>query len=316
MADCDKGAAMKAAVIGAARNNNGIGEYIAKYLHENDVEVACVLGSTHISASSAAANLTKHGIKAKAYTSFSQMMGDARVDCVAIASPSHTHRQYIEGCIDEGVHIFCEKPFISPDMPHQDAWIEKALSRAQEKGIVIAMNSQWPFCLPFYKELCGIIDSVGIKEFSIRLSPLSQGREMIPDSVPHALSLLYCAAGSGTMEDLTFDGGDDTLKIRFNYLAEQTRCAVKIDMVREIEQPRTFSFGFNGLIARRHIDLGTYTLHLTYKDKILKIADPLGLSVRDFVIAARTGGEALLGRRHIAHTAKMLRQIYAEYSGA
>jgi uncharacterized protein YcgI (DUF1989 family) len=118
------------------------------------------------------------------------------------------------------------------------------------------------------------------------------------------------------MEDLTFAGGDDTLKIRFNYLAEQKKCAVMIDMVREIEQPRTFSFGFNGLIARRHIDLGTYTLHLTYKDKILKIADPLGLSVRDFVIAARTGDEPLLGTRHITHTASLLRQIYAEYSGA
>ncbi len=314
--DCDKGAAMKAAVIGAARNNNGIGEYIAKYLHENDVEVACILGSTHISASSAASNLTKHGIKAKAYTSFSQMMRDARIDCVAIASPSYTHKQFIEECIDEGVHIFCEKPFISPDMPYQDAWIENAFIRAQEKGIVIAMNSQWPFCLPYYEELCGMTDAEGIKEFCIRLSPLSLGREMIPDSVPHALSLLYCAAGTGTMEDLAFDGGDEALKISFNYLAGQKRCEVMIDMVREIEQPRTFSFGFNGLIVRRHIDLGTYTLHLTYKDKILKIADPLGLSVRDFVIAAHTGGEPLLGRRHIMHTASMLRQIYAEYSGA
>jgi hypothetical protein len=307
---------MKAAVIGATRNHNGIGEYIAKYLHVNDVEVACVLGSTQISATSAAANLTKHGIKAKAYTSFSKMMRDDRVDCVAIASPSHTHKIYIEKCIEEGVHIFCEKPFISPSMPYQDEWIENAFIQAQEKGIVIAMNSQWPFSLPFYKELCGMTDSEGIREFAIRLSPLSLGREMIPDSVPHALSLLYCAAGLGTMEDLIFDKGDDALMIRFDYLTGQTRCAVKIEMVREIEQPRTFSFGFNGLIARRHIDLGTYTLHLTYKDKILKIADPLGLSVRDFVCAARTGGEALLGRRHIIHTASMLRQIYAEYSGA
>jgi hypothetical protein len=311
--DYDNGATMKAAVIGAARNHNGIGEFIAKYLHGNDVEVACVLGSSQASAFSAAGNLTRYGIKAKAYASFSQMMSDERVDCVAIASPSHTHKEYIEKCIDEGVHIFCEKPFISADMPHQDAWIEDAFLRAQEKGIVIAMNSQWPFCLPFYEELCGLTDPAGVREFAIRLSPLSSGGEMIPDSVPHGLSLLYCALGSGSMEEITFQGGDDTLTIRFNYLAGQTQCAVMIEMVREVEQPRTFSFGFNGLIARRNIDLGTYTLHLTYKDKILKIADPLGLSVRDFVIAARTGGEPLLGRRHIIHTAKMLRQIYAEY---
>jgi hypothetical protein len=311
------GSTMKAAIIGAARNINGIGEYIAKYFLVHDVEVSCVLGSTQTSSSSAAANLNnKYGMKLKAYTDFSKMMQESPIDCVAIASPSHTHKDYIDKCIGAGVHIFCEKPFISPDMPHQDAWIENAFNRAQEKGIVIAMNSQWPFCLPFYEELCGMTDSKRIKEFSIRLSPLSLGREMIPDSVPHALSLLYCAAGSGIMEDLTFGGGDDTLMIRFNYLAEQTRCAVMIEMVREAEQPRTFSFGFNGCVARRHIDLKTYTLHLTYGDKILKIADPLGLSVRDFVEATRTRREPVIGRRHITHTVSMLQQIYAEYTSA
>jgi hypothetical protein len=311
------GSTMKAAIIGAARNNNGIGEYIAKYFLAHDVEVSCVLGSTQASSSSAAANLNnKYGMKPKAYTDFSRMMQESPIDCVAIASPSHTHMEYIDKCIRAGVHIFCEKPFISPDMPNQGTWIENTFIQAQEKGIIIAMNSQWPFCLPSYEELCGRLEPTKITEFFIRLSPRSEGRSMIPDSVPHALSLLFNTAGSGIVEDLSFERGKDTLIVRFTYLTEYTQCAAFIEMVSEREQPRTFSFGFNGLIARRHIDLGTYTLHLTYGDKTLKIEDPLGLSVRDFVIAARTGGEPLLGRRHITHTASMLRQIYAEYLGA
>jgi hypothetical protein len=311
------GSTMKAAIIGAARNINGIGEYIAKYFLANDVEVLCVLGSTQTSSSSAAANLNnKYGMKLKAYTDFSKMMQESPIDCVAIASPSHTHKDYIDKCIGAGVHIFCEKPFISPDMPHQDAWIENAFIQAQEKGIIIAMNSQWPFCLPFYEELCGRLEPAKITEFSIRLSPLSEGQAMIPDSVPHALSLLFYAAGSGILEDLSLERGKDTLIVRFTYLTEYTRCAALIEMVRETEQPRTFSFGFNGCAARRHIDLKTYTLHLTYGDKILKIADPLGLSVRDFVESTRTRREPVIGRRHITHTVSMLQQIYAEYTSA
>jgi len=310
------GAAMKAAVIGAARNNNGIGEYIAKYLHAHDVEVSCVLGSTQTSAAAAASNLVRYGIRAKAYESFWQMMDESRPDCVAIASPSHTHRDYVDACIDAGVHIFCEKPFVSPDMSGHDEWIEGAFERAGQKGIVIAMNSQWPFCVPFYEKLCGRIDAQAVHDFTIRLSPLSAGKEMIPDSVPHALSMLYSTLGAGAIEHLNFSAGDGALAIRFDYLAGLTRCSVLVDMVRENEQPRTFSFGFNGAVALRIIDLGTYTLHLTYKDKILKIADPLGLSVRDFVNAAGTRGEPLLGRRHILHTSSLLRQIYAEYTGA
>jgi hypothetical protein len=235
---------------------------------------------------------------------------------VAIASPSHTHKEYIDKCIGAGVHIFCEKPFISPDMPHQEAWIENTFNQAQEKGIIIALNSQWPFCFPSYEELCGRLEPTKITEFSIRLSPLSEGRAMIPDSVPHALSLLFNAAGSGIVEDLSLERGNDTLIVRFTYLTEYTRCAALIEMVRETEQPRTFSFGFNGCVVRRHIDPKTYILHLTYGDKILKIADPLGLSVRDFVESIRTRREPVIGRRHITHTVSMLRQIYAEYTSA
>ena len=307
------GAAMKTAVIGAARNRNGIGEYIARYLHENGMEVACVLGSSQQSSSAAAAEIARYGIEAKPYADFFRMMDECRVDCVAIASPSHTHKGYIDKCIDAGVHILCEKPFISPEMAGQDEWIEQTFIRAQEKGIVIAMNSQWPFCLAFYEELCGSIDSETIMDFSIRLSPFSEGGDMIPDSVPHALSILYCAAGPGKIERLDFRQGHDTLGIRFDYITGKSSCAVMIDLVRETEQPRTFYFGFNGLIARRTIDLKTYTLYLTYRDKILKIADPLGLSVRDFVNAISTKSEPLLGRSHVIHTATLLRQIHDEY---
>ncbi|HVN70829.1 MAG TPA: Gfo/Idh/MocA family oxidoreductase [Desulfomonilia bacterium] len=307
------GAAMKVAIIGAARNHNGIGEYIAKYFKDNGAEVVCVLGTTEQSSRAAAANLDKYGIRAKAYFDFLKMINESGVEGVAIASPYVTHKEYIELCIDAGLHIFCEKPFISPVVPDVTVRVESMFARAQDKGIVMAMNSQWPFSLPCYEELCGRIDPARITDFTIRLSPLLEGPEMIPDSVPHALSLLYCAAGWGKIDGISFRKGDDSLLIRFVYLTEHTGCETVIELVREPAQPRTFAYGFNGRVARRQVELETYTLHLTYGDKTLKLEDPLGLSVRDFISAARSGTEPLLGRRHIVKTASMLRQIYAEY---
>ncbi|HPS94029.1 MAG TPA: Gfo/Idh/MocA family oxidoreductase, partial [Deltaproteobacteria bacterium] len=104
---------MKVAVIGAGRKRNGIGEFIAKYLHANGATVSCVLGSTTGSSQTAAARLGTYGIRAKAYTDFSEMIRDAGPDAVAIASPIPTHGEYIERCIQAGVHVFCEKPFLS-----------------------------------------------------------------------------------------------------------------------------------------------------------------------------------------------------------
>lgn len=308
------GAPMKVAIIGAGRKRNGIGEFIAKYLHANGATVSCVLGSTTESAQTAAAHLGRYGIRAKAYTDFSEMIRDAGPDAVAIASPIPTHEAYIERCIQAGVHVFCEKPLLSPEIPDPAAAIESLFRQAHQRGVVIAMNAQWPFCLPAYEDLCGKIDPSQVERFAIRLSPMSSGREMIPDSVPHALSLLHCVAGAGRIRDLSFEGGDDFLRITFSYLTRSATCRACVDLVRESAQPRTFSFGFNGRVAQRLIDPGTYTIHLTCLGKTLKIADPLELSVRDFLAAAGSGGNPALGERHIVETASLLREIYTAYS--
>jgi predicted dehydrogenase len=303
---------MRVAIIGAGRRKNGIGAYIARYFHESGAEITGVLGTTEQSAAAAAAGLVKYGIHARHFTELSSMMSLCSPECVVIASPISTHRAYLEECIAAGVHVFCEKPFVTPDDETAPAWIEDILQRAHDRGLAVAMNSQWPFSLPSYEELCGRLDPAAIRRFSIRLSPQSGGPGMIPDSVPHALSLLYCAAGRGSIEGLDVRGGDASLRIRFDYLTDHTRCETAIDLVQEAEQPRTFSYGFNGRVAVRHIDLHSYTIHLTYGDKILKIADPLGLSVGDFLAAAGSKGEPLLGRRHIVETFSLLRRIYAE----
>lgn len=311
---CAMDAPMKVVIVGAGRRHNGIGEYIAKYFSMGGAEVSGVLGTSVRSAAEAATRLDGYGIRAGAFTDFSEMIRVCRPDAVAIASPSATHAGYIERCLGEGLHIFCEKPFLSPDIPDAPSIVEDMAARAGDRGIVIGMNSQWPFCLSAYEQLCGELDPSAVESFTIRLSPLARGRDMIPDSVPHALSLLYCAVGSGSIGGLAYQGGDDSLGISFTYRGDRTTCRVRIELVRESTQPRTLAFGFNGCMAARAIDLDTYTIYLTCRDKILKIADPLELSVRNFLIAAGSGREPLIGSGHILETSRLLQQIFTEYA--
>ena len=65
---------MKVSIIGAGRNNNGIGEYIAKYFHKNNVTVISVLGTTTKTARHASTRLKRYGIQASAYTDFDHMI--------------------------------------------------------------------------------------------------------------------------------------------------------------------------------------------------------------------------------------------------
>lgn len=301
---------MNVAIIGAGRTVNGIGPYIAKYFHKHDMPVVAVLGRGAQSSVAAASTLAQHGIKATAYSSFTQMIAQAKPGAVVIASPTNTHAAYIEQCLAAGVHIFCDKPFVSPDTPDLTAFLVRVLRSAHASGQKIAMNSQWPFVLKFYEELCGPVAPEDARMFAIRLSPVTSGTAMIADSVPHALSILYCALGNGEILDLKVKREGVEMLITFDYQTDRTRCGVTITLVQEHRQPRTFAFGFDGRIAKRMINLDTYAMTFEYSGRNLPIPDPMELSVKDFIDSLSGVQAPRIGPDHIARTTMLLKQIY------
>jgi predicted dehydrogenase len=304
---------MNIAIIGARRERNGIGGYIAKYFHQNGARVACVLGTTEATAALASVALAPYGIKARPYRDFSDMVERENLDAVAIASPVETHYAFLSASLERGLSVFCEKPFLDPHRDDVPGDLETLFHLARKSGAAIAMNSQWPFCLPSYEELCGTLIPGEVRRFSIRLSPLSAGADMIPDSVPHGLSLLHAVLGAGTVHELSFERGDGSLGIAFTYASSFSDCEVSMKLVGEAMQPRTFSFGFNGHVAERLIDMASYEISLAHGDRQAPIPDPLNLSVMDFVDARATGLHPVIGSDHIIATTLNLKQIYNAY---
>jgi len=301
---------MNIGLIGARRTSNGIGEYIGKYFHKSGATVLSVLGTTMQSSMLAADNLMKYGIKARAYTDLSRMIQDEGLDAMAIASPTQTHLDYIEECISAGVHVFCEKPFISPDMEDTEGLLDEIFAKAGSSGITIGMNSQWCFSLPFYENLCGNTAQKGSTTFYMRLSPVCSGSDMIPDSVPHALSMLYTVLGEGAISGLNIETGKEAMDISFIYEGQSTTCLAKVFMVRQKTQPRAFSFGFNGRVVERTIDMKAYRIGFAHEGKEIDIPDPLELSVKEFISAVEQKRPPKVGREHIIATSRQLKAIY------
>jgi predicted dehydrogenase len=301
---------MKISIIGAGRTRNGIGEYIGKYFHQQGARVTSVLGTTEKSSLQASSALRKYGIEAHSYTIFDEMVKGEKPDVVVIASPSSTHYEYLLKSIDSRLHIFCEKPFVWDDHAGIRKRVEDIFEKAREKRITIAMNSQWPFSLDSYEAMCGKIEIPETNHFFMRMSPLSVGREMIPDSVPHPLSILYCRLGAGEIKRLNFEsGGEGKLDIRFTYLFGTRACDVLIKLVHQNTQPREFSYGFNGRIVSRSLDLENYEIYFHYGNKILRIVDPLELSVKNFMEAIEKKTEPLIGAPHILNNMSLLKEI-------
>jgi predicted dehydrogenase len=305
---------MKVSIIGAGRNRSGIGEYVGKYFHKNRVEVSAVLGRTEETSRKASLNLQKYGIKSNAYTDLLEMVERERPDVVVVASPSSTHYDYLVRCIDLGLHVFCEKPFLTPDLDDVKGRVENILQKAREKSLTLAMNSQWPFALSYYKKICGEIEIKKSNRFSITLSPFASGREMISEAVPHALSLLYSVLGEGKIGNLLFESPrEEEITIKFKYVFGKKDCEVLIKLAKKEVQPREFQFGFNDRIVKRSLNLKNYDIYFNYGNRKWKIADPLDLSVKDFIRAIERRCEPLIGHSHIFCNMASLKNIYDSY---
>jgi len=305
---------MKISIIGAGRTRNGIGEYIGKYFHQQGARVTSVLGTTEKTSLQASSALRKYGIEAHSYSTFNEMVRGEKPDAVVIASPSSTHYEYLLKSIDSGLHIFCEKPFLWDDHTDTRKRIEDIFEKALERKLVIVMNSQWPFSIDSYEEICGKIEIQETNHFFMRMSPFSPGKVMIPESVPHPLSILYCQLGSGEMQNLNFEsGGEGKLDIRFTYLFGTRACDVLIKLVHQKTQPREFSYGFNDKIVSRSLDPENYEIYFHYGNKKLRIVDPLERSVKNFMEAIEKKTEPLIGPRHILHNMSLLKEIDGGY---
>jgi len=303
---------MKTAIIGAGRNKNGIGQYIGKYLQKNGANVVSVLGTNVESVQKASSHLSHYGINATNYIDFHRMVKRERPDAIVIASPALTHYEYLMKCVDEGVHVFCEKPFFWQQEENIDiqTLLENIFEKAVSKDLKIAMNSQWPFSLPHYEELCGSINIRQVDTFFISMSPMVSGKEMIVESVPHALSILYSVFGDGKINNLNIEAHEDKIMLKFHYISAVRNCEVLIDLARKMLQPRSFSYGFNNKIIHRKIDLDRYDIFFNYSNRNLKINDPLELSVQDFISAVKGKRDPLIGKTHIVNNMNLLKKIY------
>ena len=303
---------MKIAIIGAGRQRNGIGAYIARYAHVEGARVVAVLAQDIAAARHDAEGLKEYGIFADAYADLGVLIEQHRPDALAIASPAATHAEYLTRAIAAGMHVLCEKPFIWNN-GCDSTQAATLLDAARAHNLIVAMNSQWPFVLPVYEQLCGLPPAAQIKSFQIHLAPLSTGRDMIPDAMPHALSLLYSVLGPGTLEQLILEPGPDRLRVSFFYSTTAGQCQVVAELVHETRQPRSFAFGFNGNIARRTIDMATYRISFTCGERRCEAEDPLQLSMRDFLHACRHAVLPRIGSAHIVDTMQMLQQVYAAW---
>jgi len=297
---------LTAVVVGARRARQGIGEFVARFLHREGVSVRAVVGTREETVTEARASLyEKYEMSCAGYTSLEEALEQARPDLVAICSPIEAHAAHLEAAAAAGVHCLAEKPLWWGESDDREAVTRDLVSAFVRRGRVLGQVTQWPFTLTGFFRVHPELAGVPVKRFEMRLSPIVRGTRMVLDSASHPLSMLYALAGPGEAESPSarfLDAERSRLTLEFSYVHSTGAVDVVCRFATRVKPPRPAGYAINGRAVDRGIELPDYRLFFEGGGRRVEIEDPLELLVRDFVKRVRSGAprdpeEVILGMR-------------------
>lgn len=285
---------LRVAVVGARRRRSGLGEFMARLLHELGTEVAGVVGRTRASAAETAAYLKeRYGVATRPYESLPALFrAEGAIDAVAIASPHEAHLGHLREALEGGAHTLCEKPLLWGDGLDLEGETRRIAEAYRAKGRLLFLNAQWPQILPAFRALHPKADPSRAKRFEMGMSPPNAGPDMIPDAVPHAISLLLAAFGRGEAEGLRADwrdAGRTALDLSFRYVHARGTADCLLRYAQSVEIPRPAHLAFDGARIDRVVRMPAYEVGFSSGAETRWIEDPLKTHIRAFLDAIQTG---------------------------
>jgi predicted dehydrogenase len=292
---------LRIAVVGARTRHQGIGEHVARHFAEMGHQITAVAGSSSESAHEACQHLQgAYGIVARGYASVEALLASETLDAIAICSPDRFHRQHLATALAHPVHILCEKPLVFEPQRDPAADAAPLVEASRLRRSVLMVNEQWPYTLSSFAAVYPQFDfsTQAPRTISMWLSPSVTGAAMIPNAVPHLLSLVWrlCPAG-GDLEQVSLrspDGEGKELDIEFDYRHRWGVTHVALELRQAIAQPRPAGYAIDGHRVRRVVEMSPYELFLEADDhpsqasetglpaRRVRMPDPLALLAADF----------------------------------
>ena len=320
-------APIRAGIIGARRKADGIGEYVARDLAALGAEVSAIAGTGPQTVEEARSNLRqRYGLAVRGYVDVGRMLTTERLDAVAICSPDAFHQRHIELALEHGVHALCEKPLVFEPGRDPVADARPLVEGFGRAGRVLMVNQQWPYTLPFF-DRChpGVRQGRPVEWLEMLMCPAVTGAEMIPNAMPHVLSMLLALAPpGGDIEELEITGPPNALEIHFDYVHSDGCTRVSAVFRQVAEKPRPAGYAINGRGVRRVIQMPDYSMF--FEPGPIEVAveqeggaaatrvavdDPLRLLLADFLDRVRNADTPQAVDPTLLESLRLLAEIHA-----
>ena len=299
--------ACRAAVIGAG----GIGKFHSQWYDHHGCDVVAFVGSSDASTAKTEALLRERfGFAGRRYWDLDRMLDEARPDLVSVCSPAVLHRDHARRCLDHGVHVLCEKPFVWQDPPDASVLLgqcDELANLARQRDRVLAVNTQYVSMLDAFYELAGDrLTRAWPTEMTWVMEIRDRGYQpigLLCDTVSHPLSVLIALGGGGDLHvsDVHVDWRAKGLSVAFVATVDGSacRCSWRFDQVPGPAMDRLLSVdGFEAHLGyTKEDDAGIVRTVLSTGDRHVTIPDMMSESSRRFVSAVGGQGTPLVDAR-------------------
>ena len=292
---------MKAIVIGARTARQGTGPFIAAALAAQGVNVSAVVGTSKETVAAARETLLEDWqIDCAGYTGLEQALVEEQPDAVALCSPWRFHAEQLPAIAKAGCHCLVEKPMA---WPANESEFDQLIESFECRDLFLQVVAQWPATLPGFYQLHDKSERTPAR-FSMRLSPISIGPDMVTDSAPHFVSMLQALLGPGDCENVRLTSDSEIpsrmdVHCDYRHLQGVTQATLHLETCEQ--RPRPAWYSIDTKRADREVSLPDYQQFLVSGEQRVALPDPIHQVVADFTNSiaedAATEGE-LLRRSH------------------
>ncbi len=297
---------IRVAVLGAGK----IGKYHIRELSVLGAEVVAILGSTRESASKTAEELKKEfNVNVMPYHKLEDLLKWERLDAVSICTPPEMHESQIKLCLENNLHVICEKPFVQTNVNNHKL-AEELFELAEKRKKILTVNTQWASIVDYFRKY---VDLSRLKSFSVYMEPAERGISMIKEFLPHANSVLLGLIPDGKAENVEFlSKSAEDISVRFKYKNSERECEVRYDLKLRLKTPGEIIFSLNEESFRREIGPG-YKQTFMGNGRSFEIEDPLKISIKRFLESIKGFNTPLVEKKEILENVGLTEQIIAQY---
>lgn len=298
---------LKIAVFGVGN----VGKFHVREFISAGADVVAILGSSQETSVKTAENLrVEFGIQPKPYFNLDNLIKGESLDAVSVCTPPNLHYAQVKKCLEAGLHVLCEKPFVFNFYLGNYDKAKELIELSEKQSRVLSVNTQWPSILDYIKNQ---VDFSKLKNFSMYTQPGARGLDMLPDHLPHTNSVVVKLIPGGQAKDIKFiKHSEEDIEIYFKYMNKNLEYSVTYRFVYKADRPRKVIFSFDGLEFRREIGENYQQSLVSGKTKF-NIEDPFKISIEKFVGALQGKNSPLVSKKEIIENVALQERIIEEY---